>query len=88
MASPVVAGAVALLASGVPPEHVNPASMKQALMASARRLPSVSMFEQGQGKLNLIKAYQMLKNYRPQVNYFTFFIRNEKYFKIIKFNFH
>lgn len=67
VASPVVAGAVALLASGVPESIVNPASMKQALMASARRLPAISMFEQGHGKLNLYKAYQILKNYRPQV---------------------
>ena len=26
---------------------INPASMKQALMSSARRLPGVSIFEQG-----------------------------------------
>jgi hypothetical protein len=32
--------------------------MKQALMASARRLPDVNMFEQGHGKLDLIRAYQ------------------------------
>jgi len=27
---------------------INPASMKQALMSSARRLPGVSIFEQGE----------------------------------------
>lgn len=69
VASPVVAGAVTLLASGVlhRNEVINPASMKQALMASARRLPGVNMFEQGHGKLNLIKAYQILSSYKPQV---------------------
>lgn len=45
---------------------VNPASVKQALMASARRLPNANMFEQGHGKLDLVKAYQVLRNYRPQ----------------------
>nr|XP_039254753.1 membrane-bound transcription factor site-1 protease-like isoform X1 [Styela clava] len=71
VASPVVAGAVALLYSSVPPEKrgmVNPASMKQALMASAKRLPGVNMFEQGQGKLDLIKAYKILNSYTPQAS--------------------
>lgn len=40
--------------------------MKQALIASARRLPGVNMFEQGHGKLDLIRAYQILNSYRPQ----------------------
>lgn len=65
VASPVVAGAVALLYSGVlhRSEAINPASIKQALMASARRLPGVNMFEQGHGKLNLVKAYQVRSNF-------------------------
>lgn len=29
-------------------------------MASAKRLDGVNMFEQGQGKLDLIKAYQVM----------------------------
>lgn len=33
-------------------------------MASARRLPGVNMFEQGHGKLDLLKAYQVISN-RP-----------------------
>ncbi|GLD67094.1 membrane-bound transcription factor site-1 protease [Lates japonicus] len=49
-------------------ELVNPASMKQALIASARRLPGVNMFEQGHGKLDLIRAYQILNSYRPQAS--------------------
>ncbi|KAK3548464.1 hypothetical protein QTP70_013154 [Hemibagrus guttatus] len=69
VASPVVAGAVTLLASTVlNRELVNPASMKQALIASARRLPGVNMFEQGHGKLDLLRAYQILNSYRPQAS--------------------
>ncbi len=65
MASPVVAGAVALLAGAVHHPHVNPASMKQALMVSARKLGGVNMFEQGHGKLDLLRAFHELKNYSP-----------------------
>ncbi|XP_051726643.1 LOW QUALITY PROTEIN: membrane-bound transcription factor site-1 protease [Ctenopharyngodon idella] len=69
VASPVVAGAVTLLASTVlNRELVNPASMKQALIASARRLPGVNMFEQGHGKLDLLRAYQILNSYKPQAS--------------------
>lgn len=70
VASPVVAGAVTLLASGVlhRSDVINPASIKQALIASARRLPGINMFEQGHGKLNLVKAYQILSSYKPQVS--------------------
>ncbi len=50
---------------------INPSSMKQSLMASARRLPGINMFEQGQGKLDLVKAYQTLRNYKPQARYVT-----------------
>ena len=50
---------------------INPASMKQALISSARRLPdtNVNMFEQGHGKLDLVKAYQTLRTYKPQARY-------------------
>ena len=87
MASPVVAGAVALLYSGVMHRGavINPASMKQvrdikydevihkesnvqALIASTRRLPGVGMFEQGAGKLDLLRTYQTLTAYTPQVS--------------------
>ena len=40
--------------------------MKQALMSSARRLPGVGIFEQGAGKLDLLKAFQVLTTYTPQ----------------------
>jgi membrane-bound transcription factor site-1 protease len=65
VASPVVAGAVTLLASTVPLEkrstHLNPASMKQALVESATKLPTLSLFEQGAGHLNLFAAYEALQ---------------------------
>lgn len=50
-------------------EVVNPASVKQALIASARRLPGVNMFEQGHGKLDLLRAYQILSSYKPQARW-------------------
>lgn len=50
VASPVVAGAVCLLASVVPEERrwalLNPASMKQALVEGAVRLPGLNLYEQ------------------------------------------
>lgn len=73
VASPVVAGAVALLASGFinPNEpmktRITPASMKQALLSSARRLPGIGMFEQGAGKLDLLRAFHYLRQYTPTV---------------------
>uniref|UniRef100_A0A2C9KDV5 MBTPS1 third domain-containing protein n=1 Tax=Biomphalaria glabrata TaxID=6526 RepID=A0A2C9KDV5_BIOGL len=47
---------------------INPASMKQALMSTARRLPDVNMFEQGYGRLDLALALRTLKNYTPQAS--------------------
>ncbi len=65
MASPVVAGAVCLLASTVPePQRwavLNPASMKQALIEGAERLPNLNLYEQGAGKLNLHRSMAILK---------------------------
>ncbi|XP_040564759.2 LOW QUALITY PROTEIN: membrane-bound transcription factor site-1 protease [Lepeophtheirus salmonis] len=71
VASPVIAGAITLLYSGVlhRGSAINPASMKQALMSSARRLPGVGVFEQGAGKLDLLKAYQLLSSYTPQASF-------------------
>lgn len=65
VASPVVAGAIALLASGVPRHHLSPASVKQALCVTAIRLPGPNMFEQGHGKLDLISAYEVL--FSPEI---------------------
>lgn len=41
--------------------------MKQALLLSARRLPDINMFEQGQGKLDLVRAFQALRSHQPTV---------------------
>lgn len=60
VASPVVAGAVCLLASVLPKEQrwrlLNPASMKQALVEGATRIDGPHMYEQGQGKINLVNS--------------------------------
>ena len=67
VASPVVAGAVTLLLGAVDHAHINPASMKQALMDSAQRLGGgANIFEQGSGKLDLLRAFHMLNTYKPQ----------------------
>lgn len=69
VSSPVVAGAIALLKSGVLQlgDMINPASMKQALMLSAKRLKDITIFEQGAGKLDLVGAYEALLSYKPTV---------------------
>ena len=69
VASPVVAGAVALLAGAVHHQHVNPASMKQTLLNSARKLGGVNMFEQGHGKLDLLRAFHELNTYKPHARW-------------------
>ncbi len=65
VASPIVAGAVALLASTVPEQArwtlFNPASMKQLLVESADILPQQRAVEQGMGRLNLLSAFDMLR---------------------------
>ncbi|XP_065195488.1 membrane-bound transcription factor site-1 protease-like [Sycon ciliatum] len=70
VASPVVAGAVTLLASAVvdQPGILNPASMKQAIMSTASRVADANLFEQGAGKLDLWKAYQFLIKYKPHIS--------------------
>ncbi|XP_053670597.1 membrane-bound transcription factor site-1 protease [Anopheles nili] len=70
VASPMVAGAVTLIASGIldrPDIDLNPASMKQALIEGAQRLPDNNMFEQGHGKLNILRSMKALAAYRPRV---------------------
>ncbi|CAM6083630.1 unnamed protein product [Calypogeia fissa] len=72
VASPVVAGAVCLLASVVP-EHnrwdiLNPASMKQALIEGATQLVGPNIYEQGAGRLNLLKSFEILLNYKPRAS--------------------
>ncbi|XP_055854672.1 membrane-bound transcription factor site-1 protease isoform X2 [Episyrphus balteatus] len=69
VASPVVAGAVTLIASGVlhKMDVINPSSMKQALLEGATRLSDNNMFEQGHGKLNILKSMKILSMYTPKV---------------------
>lgn len=45
--------------------QITPASMKQSLLETAHRLPGVGMFEQGAGRLDLLRAFHYLKNYIP-----------------------
>ena len=63
VASPVATGAITLLLSSIKHERkakmINPATIKQVVMDSAERLPTFNMFEQGRGKLNLYKAYEV-----------------------------
>ena len=72
VASPVVAGAVVLLASTVAAAdrstHVTPASMKQALVEGAQRLQGPRIWEQGAGKLDLNGAYKVLSSYTPRAS--------------------
>jgi len=72
VASPVVAGAVTLLASVIPERErwlkLNPASMKQALVEGADRIPDITMYEQGAGFLNLQKSAKILKEYFPRAS--------------------
>lgn len=69
VASPVVAGAVTLIISGVLKklDYVNPSSVKQALIEGATRLNDNNMFEQGHGKLNILKSIKILSDYQPRV---------------------
>jgi membrane-bound transcription factor site-1 protease len=76
VASPIIAGALALLLSSVPAEKkdafVNPAVARQILIESADLITSkdANIFEQGSGKLNLNQAYDLLKTYSPRVSAF------------------
>lgn len=70
VSSPVVTGVIALLISSVLHKNieVNPASIKQSLISSATRIPHANMFEQGHGKLDLIKAFKVFSSYKPHVS--------------------
>jgi len=50
------------------PNIINPATLKQALLASAQRIRHANMFEQGHGKLNLLRAFRILNQYVPQAS--------------------
>ncbi|GIL57416.1 hypothetical protein Vafri_12651 [Volvox africanus] len=72
VASPVVAGAVCLLASTVTEERrwelLNPASMKQALVEGAVRLNNLNIYEQGSGRINLPNSMAILQSYTPRAS--------------------
>ena len=40
--------------------------MKQALVEGATRLPQLNMYEQGQGKINVLASKEILANYVPR----------------------
>ncbi|EFA78031.1 membrane-bound transcription factor peptidase [Heterostelium album PN500] len=72
VSSPVVAGAIALLMSSVPQDRrhlINPASIKQVLIESSQRIGDANIFEQGNGKLNLVDAFKMLQRYTAKVSF-------------------
>ncbi|KAL6897975.1 hypothetical protein ACP4OV_006571 [Aristida adscensionis] len=74
VASPVVAGVVCLLVSVIPEDKrksaLNPAAMKQALVEGASKLSGPNMYEQGAGRLDLWRSYEILKNYQPRASIF------------------
>eukprot|EP00008_Paramoeba_atlantica_P013188 CAMPEP_0201477864 /NCGR_PEP_ID=MMETSP0151_2-20130828/2812_1 /ASSEMBLY_ACC=CAM_ASM_000257 /TAXON_ID=200890 /ORGANISM="Paramoeba atlantica, Strain 621/1 / CCAP 1560/9" /LENGTH=858 /DNA_ID=CAMNT_0047858729 /DNA_START=531 /DNA_END=3107 /DNA_ORIENTATION=- len=73
VASPVVAGVVTLLASSVDADErhriVNPASMKQALIEGSDRVVANNIYEQGLGKVNLLRSFEILQNYSPRASF-------------------
>lgn len=40
--------------------------MKQALVEGATRLPDLNMYEQGQGKINVLASKEILASYKPR----------------------
>jgi subtilisin family serine protease len=74
VAAPVVAGAVALLASTVPVERwaelVSPASIKQVLIEGAARTGKNTLFEEGGGLLDLLQSAALLAKYTPRASLF------------------
>uniref|UniRef100_A0A1A9V2Z8 Membrane-bound transcription factor site-1 protease n=1 Tax=Glossina austeni TaxID=7395 RepID=A0A1A9V2Z8_GLOAU len=71
VASPVIAGALALILSGAlnKSHQFNPASVKQILLEGATRLPNNNMFEQGYGKLNILNSVELLLSYSPKITF-------------------
>jgi len=72
VASPVAAGAAVLLSSILPERErrtvLNPAVMKQVLVEGATRLPNAHRYEQGAGKLDLLKSAEILRHYVPRAS--------------------
>ena len=56
---------------------LTPAAMKQALVEGAQRIPGISMFEQGQGKMDLQASMVRLRSpIRPPAAQRTIFRRS------------
>ncbi|KAJ8532873.1 hypothetical protein K7X08_015762 [Anisodus acutangulus] len=74
VASPVVAGIVCLLVSVIPEntrkDILNPASVKQALVEGAAKLPGPNIYEQGAGRVNLLESFEILMSYKPRASIF------------------
>jgi membrane-bound transcription factor site-1 protease len=73
VAAPVATGVVALLLSTVPQDRrhiVTSAVMKQVLIEGASRIPGPSISEQGAGSLDLLRSYDLLKEYEPKASVF------------------
>lgn len=49
---------------------VNPASIKQVLLEGAEIVPVANVFEQGAGKLNLLRSFELLRQYTPRLSAF------------------
>jgi membrane-bound transcription factor site-1 protease len=49
---------------------VNPASVKQSLVSTATLLPTLNIFEQGAGRLDLLRAVEFAQAYTPRVTLF------------------
>jgi tripeptidyl-peptidase-2 len=66
MAAPHAAGLVALLLSGLAAEQrtADAATLRRALMGSARRLPSATWLDQGAGLPDLLRAWPLLSSPR------------------------
>ncbi|MFH4973379.1 hypothetical protein AB6A40_000088 [Gnathostoma spinigerum] len=69
VASPVVSGAVAVMLSGIDDRRLwNPAVVKQVLVKGATRLSNpASMFEQGAGKVDIVRSFNLMRTYRPSI---------------------
>jgi len=72
VSSPVAVGLAAALASSIPeaqrPRLLNPGSMKQVLVEGADRMDGESVYLQGGGMANLLKSFDILKEYVPRAS--------------------
>jgi membrane-bound transcription factor site-1 protease len=50
--------------------QVNAASVKQALIEGAERVRDANVFEQGAGRLSLVRSLSIMQNYTPRASFF------------------